>query len=82
MSWKPSVERGVAERRGGFDGIGDGSFPGPGDVDGVADFGIGWLRAAVLGANDGIVSTARLIVVWPRRSPVAAAFLLRALRAC
>ena len=24
--------------------------------------GIGWLRAAVLGANDGIVSTASLIV--------------------
>ena len=25
---------------------------------------IGWLRAAVLGANDGIVSTASLIVGW------------------
>ena len=24
---------------------------------------IGWLRAAVLGANDGIVSTARLVIV-------------------
>src|SRR5581483_8932814 len=33
----------------------------------------GWLRAAVLGANDGIVSTASLIVGWrqPMR-PVAA----------
>ena len=26
---------------------------------------IGWLRAAVLGANDGIVSTGSLIVVAP-----------------
>lgn len=25
---------------------------------------IGWLRAAVLGANDGIVSTAGLVVLW------------------
>jgi hypothetical protein len=27
---------------------------------------IGWLRAAVLGANDGIVSTASLVVIWGR----------------
>ena len=31
---------------------------------------IGWLRAAVLGANDGIVSTASLVVgVLRRRRP-------------
>lgn len=28
---------------------------------------IGWLRATVLGANDGLVSTASLIVAWLRR---------------
>jgi hypothetical protein len=26
---------------------------------------LNWLRAAVLGANDGIVSTAGLVVRWP-----------------
>jgi VIT1/CCC1 family predicted Fe2+/Mn2+ transporter len=26
---------------------------------------IGWMRAAVLGANDGIVSTARLLPPYP-----------------
>jgi VIT1/CCC1 family predicted Fe2+/Mn2+ transporter len=30
---------------------------------------IGWLRAAVLGANDGIVSTASLIVASRLRPP-------------
>lgn len=30
---------------------------------------IGWLRAAVLGANDGIVSTASLIVGSPLPTP-------------
>jgi vacuolar iron transporter family protein len=29
---------------------------------------IGWLRAAVLGANDGIVSTASLVAVWLRQN--------------
>ena len=29
---------------------------------------IGWLRAAVLGANDGIVSTASLVVAWRLRN--------------
>ena len=32
---------------------------------------IGWLRAAVLGANDGIVSTASLVSASPRRAPPA-----------
>src|SRR5258708_5800283 len=35
---------------------------------------MGWLRAAVLGANDGIVSTASLIVAWPPPPPTGAAF--------
>jgi hypothetical protein len=30
---------------------------------------ISWLRAAVLGANDGIVSTASLLVGWWRPTP-------------
>ena len=30
---------------------------------------IGWLRAAVLGANDGIVSTASLVVAWLLPAP-------------
>ena len=29
---------------------------------------IGWLRAAVLGANDGLVSTASLVVGLPLRA--------------
>jgi VIT1/CCC1 family predicted Fe2+/Mn2+ transporter len=33
---------------------------------------IGWLRAAVLGANDGIVSTASLVVGVARQGPGAA----------
>ncbi len=30
---------------------------------------IGWLRAAGLGANDGLVSTASLVVGWPPQGP-------------
>src|SRR5579864_7993984 len=37
---------------------------------------IGWLRAAVLGANDGIVSTASLIVGVAAASPAKGAVLL------
>jgi VIT1/CCC1 family predicted Fe2+/Mn2+ transporter len=37
---------------------------------------IGWLRAAVLGANDGIVSTASLIVGVATASPTSSAILI------
>lgn len=37
---------------------------------------IGWLRAAVLGANDGIVSTASLIVGVVAASPAASNVLI------
>ena len=33
---------------------------------------IGWLRAAVLGANDGIVSTASLVIGVRQRAPARA----------
>jgi VIT1/CCC1 family predicted Fe2+/Mn2+ transporter len=36
---------------------------------------VGWLRAAVLGANDGIVSTASLVLGW-RLQPEPSAILL------
>ena len=42
---------GVAERRGGFDGIGDGSFLGPKDVNGVADFGVGAVEEDIHGGS-------------------------------
>ena len=35
---------------------------------------IGWLRAAVLGANDGIISTASLIVGVPRQQTPAMSY--------
>ena len=35
---------------------------------------VGWLRAAVLGADDGILSTASLILELPRRTAVAGMF--------
>ena len=38
---------------------------------------IGWLSAAVLGANDGIISTASLILVSPRQRPPRATYCLR-----
>ena len=38
-------------------------------LNGTAPERIGWLRAAVLGANDGIVSTASLVSGWPLRRP-------------
>ena len=43
---------------------------------------IGWLRAAVLGANDGIISTASLMVGVARASTSAAKCSSPALRAC
>lgn len=35
---------------------------------------IGWLRAVVLGANDGIISVASLVVEWPCPASVKTVF--------